>query len=321
MWYMIHMTDRHMSQVDLNLLRALDVLLGEESVSGAARALGLTQPAVSRTLARVRALFGDDLLQRAGRGMRPTARATDLRPRLREALVAMEGVLAEAPDFDPTTSRRRFAIAAVDHAQVVLVAPLVRRLARAAPHVTFVLRPVSPEAERDLDAGVLDLYVGPTRPGSGAATIWTALRREPYTCLLGRARAPRRLSVSAFTRMEHVLVAPWGRPGGAVDEALADRGLRRQLAVQVPTFLVLPHVLAGTGRIATVPRSIARALVGPGLCIVPPPLPVPPFTLFAAFHELHRKDPAHAWLRSELASEACRKSPHRSRIATTAGPL
>jgi DNA-binding transcriptional LysR family regulator len=291
----------HDETTDLNLLRTLDVLLEEANVSHAARRLHVTQPAVSRALGKLRAAFGDELLVRAGRGMRPTARALAIQPRLRAALAGVDQLLAPDTPFDPRTSRRRFHVAAIDAAQVVVLAPFLRRLPREAPGVDVVVRESSPETDRDLEAGMIDLYVGPKRP-LGAAAVWTPIAEERFTCLVWRGARPRRLTRKGFAAMEHVLVAPWGRPGGVIDEQLAAHGLRRRIALQVPTFLVLPHVLEGTSRVATVPSRIGGVLASTSpLRVVPLPLSPPSFPIFVAWHEVHRDDAAHRWLRRRLA--------------------
>ena len=296
------MSERHIE--DLNLLRALDVLLEEENVTRAASRLHVTQSAISRSLGKLRTLFGDELLLRTGHGMRPTVRALALKPQLRGALTAIERMLAEVPRFDPAVARRRFRIAAVDYAQAVLLAPLVRALAAEAPGIGWELLPSPQASERELESGGLDLSLEPRRP-SGAGIVWSRLLDEEYTSLVWREHPLRQLTAAAFARLPHVLVAPWGHPGGVVDDVLAQEATRRRIAVQVPTFLVLPHVLVGTDRIATVPRRMAALLVAAHpLRALETPLRVPGFTLHQGWHEIHRHDPAHAWLRGRIADEA-----------------
>ena len=296
------MTPTHI--VDLNLLRVLDVLLEEENVTRAAARLQLTQSAMSRSLARLRRLFGDELLLRTGRGMRPTARALQLRPRLREVVGEVDRLVSEAPRFEPATARRRFRIAAVDYAHAVLLAPLLRAAATEAPGLDWELLPSPRPAERALESGELDLSVEPRRT-SGAGVVWSALLDERYTCLVWRGHPLRHLDRAGFAALQHVMVAPWGRPGGVIDEVLATSRARRRVAVQVPSFLLLPHVLVDTERIATVPRRIALLLAeNHPLRVLEPPVRVPGFTLSLAWHEIHRHDPAHLWLRASVQREA-----------------
>ncbi len=296
------MPRKHISKSDLNLLVALDVLLAERSTTRAAERLGLTQSAVSRILGRLRATLGDPLLVRTNRGLTPTRRALELGAPLRQTVLDLERLLFEGPRFDPRHSTRRFRIAAVDYAQVILLAPLLRRLEAEAPLVDVEVRQPSVESERDLESGALDLLLMP-RQSSGPGVVWTALHHDEYTCLVWKGHPCRRLTAARFTTMAHVLVAPRERPGGVVDAVLAQQRRARRVAVQVPSFLMLPSLLVGTQRIATVPVRMAAELVRTHpLRTLAPPIAVPGFTMCQAWHELHRHDPGHRWLRDALAA-------------------
>lgn len=298
------MPARNVIQADLNLLIALNVLLEERSVTRAADRLRLTQSAVSRILGRLRMTFDDPLFVRTARGLAPTQRALELAGRLREHVAALEAMLLEQSTFDPATSRRCFRIAAIDYVQVTLLAPLLRRLAVDAPWIDFEIRNVSLEAERDLESGVLDVLIKPKQP-SGPRVVWTSLYHERYTCLLWNDHPAQRLTLPAFAAMEHVLVAPGERPGGIVDEVLAEDNLSRRVAVQASTFLLIPYLLAETQRIATVPERMATELTRlHPLKTLEPPVEVPGFTMSQAWHEIHRNDPGHHWLRETLLAAA-----------------
>jgi DNA-binding transcriptional LysR family regulator len=287
---------------DLNLLAALDVLLEERSVTRAAERLGVTQPAASRMLGRLRAALHDPLFVRTARGLVPTRRALALAAPLRQAVRDLERVALASPAFDPATARRTFRIAAVDYAQATILAPLLARIAAEAPHVDVHVRQPSAESERDLESGALDLLLVPRQP-SGPGVVWTPLHRAGYACLVWRRHACRRLTLVRFAAMAHVLVTPRERPGrGVVDTVLEQHGLTRRVAVRVPTFLMVPYLLVGTERIATVPRRIADELARRHpLRVLAPPVAVPEFTLCQAWHELHRHDLGHRWLRDRVA--------------------
>ena len=305
----------HVTSIDLNLLVALDALLEERSATRAANRLGLTQPAVSRMLTRLRASFGDPLFTRTSRGLTPTPRALALAGPLRETLAGVDRLLLEQPAFDPATARRRFRVSSVDYALVTLLARLSARLATEAPFVDIELRQPSAESERDLESGVLDLLVMPQQP-SGPGIVWSPLYRDEYTCVVWRGHEARRLTLARYAEMEHVLVAPRERAGGIVDDVLGAHGRSRRVAVQVSTFLALPYLLVGTQRIATVPRGIAHELVRQHpLRVVKPPLAIPGFTMHQAWHEIHRNDPGHRWLRSRVAEEARRVAGEGRRIS------
>ena len=294
------MRHRNISAPDLNLLRALDVLLEERSTTRAADRLGLTQSAVSRLLGRLRTTLGDPLFVRTSRGLTPTERALALTGPLRQAMMALEQFLLERPDFDPRHTRRRFRIAAIDYAQVVLLAPVLAEVAAVAAALDFEVRQPSAQSRRDLESGALDLLLMP-QEASGPGVVWTALHDDGYTCVVWRKHPCRRLTPARFVGLEHVFVAPGERPGGVVDTILAERQLARRVAVQVPTFLIVPYLLIGTERIATVPTRIALELVrAHPLRILAPPADIPRFTMCQAWHELHRHDPAHRWLRDAI---------------------
>lgn len=294
------MTARNIRQTDLNLLIALNVLLEERNVTRTADRLGLTQSAASRMLGRLRATFDDPLFVRTSRGLTPTKRALDIAGPLREYLSGLEKLLVEREAFDPMTAQRRFRIAAIDYVQATLLAPLVAKVQRQAPLIDFEIRQPSSDSERDLDAGVLDLLLMPQQP-SAPGVIWTALYRDGYTCVVWSRHPSHRLTLPAFATMEHVLVAPRERAGGIVDSVLEKNGLSRRVAVQAPTFLIVPYLLIGTTRIATVPERMAGELVRMHpLKILKPPVEIPGFTMCQGWHEIHRNDPGHRWLRDEL---------------------
>ena len=301
------MTQRNITQADLNLLTALNILLEERNVTRAADRLGLTQSAVSRILGRLREIFGDPLFVRTSRGLAPTARALVIAGPLRQNLDGLERLLLEEAGFDPATARRRFRIAAVDYAQVTLLAPLFRKLSIAAPQLEFEVRQPSLESERDLDAGVLDLLIMPQQP-SAPGIVWTPLYRDGYTCIVWDRNPARSLTPARFAAMDHVLVAPRERAGGIVDVVLEENGLTRRVAVQVPTFLLLPHILIGTQRIATIPIGMAAELARMHpLRILKSPLQIPGFTMSLGWHEIHRNDTGHRWLRELFGSESTKK--------------
>jgi DNA-binding transcriptional LysR family regulator len=301
---MMTMTQTQLAAVDLNLLVTLDVLLAEESVTRAARRLRLTQSAVSRSLAKLRELFGDELFVRTGAGMRPTRRALELAGPLRRTLGELGALLEPRERFDPASAKRTFEIAALDYTQLTMLAPWSARLPELAPGVDLAIRQLSLPAKRDLEAGALDVYISP-RMRTAAGVIWTPLGDDGYTCVVWQGHARRRLSLSSYAKLEHVLVAPGERPGGLADQALAAHGLTRRVSVRVSSFAAVPYLLIGTQRIATLPRGIARLFVEHHpLRTIDPPIELPRTSLSLAWHELHRDDPGHKWLREQLLGMA-----------------
>ncbi|MBZ0233051.1 MAG: LysR family transcriptional regulator [Deltaproteobacteria bacterium] len=294
----------HVLSTDLNLLVVLHALLETGSVTAAARQLGVTQSSVSRSLARLRDAFGDELFVRRGRGVAPTRFATELAAPLRQRLGELEALLGDRGAFDPATSRRRFRVVAFDYPQVALLAPLARRLARRAPGIDLEIRHPSRANDERLERGEVDLLLAP-RHASGAGIVWTPLYSDDYVCVLS-ADNPTRLTADRFAEMAHVVVAPREEPGAIVDEVLARlRRPPRRVAVQAPTFLVVPHLLAGTPYVATIPARLAAEYGrSHALRTVTPPIKIPGFTIHQGWHELHRHDPGHRWLREEVARVA-----------------
>ncbi len=299
----------NLAGVDLNLLVALDALLAERHVTRAARRLGLSQPATSHALARLRALLGDPLLVRgAGGALVATARAEALVPRLRQALDAVRAALQGDPPFDPATARASFRISTGDYAELVLLPALMRRIAREAPGVDLWVVTSADEAAA-LASGSIDCLLAPRRAGTtpGPGTYQRPLFTETFTCLVrrGHPAAAQRLTLARYAALDHLLIAPRGTPGSFVDDALAERGKQRRVALAVPHFLVAPHVVATTDLILTVASRVAAAVAGPlDLVTVPPPVELPGFAMALYWHERRHHDPAQRWLRGLIAEVA-----------------
>lgn len=296
----------HLYSMDLNLLLALDALLEERSVTRAAGRLGLSQPAASRALGRLRAALGDELLVRAGRALVPTPRAVAMRPELRGALERLGAAVGGAPAFDPAVARRTFHLATADYGMAVLLPPLLARLTAEAPHVDLLIHPQSGDQEAALAEGRLDLLVVPRR-GAARGLVWTRLIADDFVCLVrsGHPAVGRTLSLARYVELGHVFVAPAQQPTSVVDEELARRGLSRRIAVRLPSFLAAGQVVARTGLVATLARRVAELAIGQlPVRIVPVPLELPRLTVSAAWHERVRRDPGHAWFRRLVAESA-----------------
>ena len=295
--------------IDLNLLVVLDALLAERHVTRAARRVGLTQSAASHALARLRALLDDPVLVRGPGGqMVPTDRAAALAPRLRRALDDLATALRGEPAFDPATARRTFRIATSDYAELILLPPLVARLARDAPGIDLELTQIPEDPAALLAAGEIDGAIGVWRDRAWAAGIYQKrLFDDDFRCVVraGHPLARRRLTLARFLELGHVLIAPRGTRGGFVDEALERLGERRRIAVMIPHFLVAPHVIAASDLVITLPARVARAFAGPfDLAVLAPPLELPGFTTALVWHERAHHDPGQRWLRDALVAAA-----------------
>jgi DNA-binding transcriptional LysR family regulator len=289
--------------LDLNLLRVFDVVLRDRSVTAAARHLGLTQPAVSNALARLRAQFEDALFVRTARGMDATPFARELAEPVRQALALLESALAHGPGFDPATSTRAFRFYMSDLGQIEFLPPLVERAQRVAPGVRLEAVALEVEDIGDaLGAGALDLAVG-FLPGLGPPVRRLPLFRDPYVCLM-RADHPigKRLTRKKFLAASHALVSYKGGHR-VIEEALERAGLARKIALRVPHFTVVPMVLERSDLILTLPSKVARVYQRRGnFKSLPPPVPIPPADVAAHWHERFERDPGSRWLR-EMVQE------------------
>ena len=295
-----------LSGIDLNLLTSLDAILEERNVTRAARRLGVTQPAVSHALRRLRELLGDELLVRGAGGMRATPRALELHPAVRAALTAAEAVLQPAPPFEPAKAERTFVVVVDDRTSYQVLPTLIEKLAREAPGVSLAIRPIPMELALDALADDLDLQIGVFRdlPASvREETLW----REDFLCVLRKGSPGTRgtFDLDRYLSLSHVFVAPRGLPGSPLDDALARKGLRRKIAVTLPNFLVAPHIVAATDLVWTAPGELARAFAGRlPLVLREPPLPVPGFTVKLRWHVRLDRDPGLAWLRQTFHAVA-----------------
>jgi DNA-binding transcriptional LysR family regulator len=310
MSYIPLMNGVHLGSVDLNLLVALDALLAERNVTRAAARVGITQSAMSHTLARLRALFDDEILVRGAGGMVATTRAAALGEVVGRALADIAGALAPPRPFDPRTAEGRVTIGTSDYCELVLLPKLFRRLADEAPGLDLRVIAVDGGFAAPLASGRLDLVIAPLRAEEEAPGIRARrLFDERFVCVVRRDHplAHRRLTLARFAAASHAMIAPRGTEGGPVDDALAKLGYERRVAVAVPHFLVAPYLVASSDVILTLAERVARVVAEPlGLAVLAPPreLALTGFTASAIWHERTQADPALAWVRGVLAEVA-----------------
>jgi DNA-binding transcriptional LysR family regulator len=294
---------------DLNLFVILDALLEERSVTGAARRLGVTQSAVSHALTRLREHFGEPLFVRTANGMTPTQRATELREPIRKSLETLRQV-SQLTRFDPASAARTFTIATTDLVALVLFPSLYERLAARAPGIDLRVVPIMRNVERTLETGAADLVItGAIVPIEAPGLFKQRLYDEPLVCVV-RASHPiarERLTLEQFCSLDHALVAPRGGRGW-VDDALAERGLSRRVAVVLPHFLSAPFLVAESDLVLTVSESAAKAFTSLlPLRIVTPPIDLPRATYSQLWHERSNEDAGHRWLRALVAEVAAKR--------------
>ncbi len=278
----------NLRRLDLNLLVTLDVLLSEHNVTRAAQRLNFSQPSVSVHLAKLRAIFDDPLLLPGPRGMRPTARAEQLREPLRQALAALELAVTPATPFDPAVATDTWRVAAFD----------------GTPPGRFGARPGGGTAPSRIaklaEQGEIDLAFH-TREGAPPGLRQRTLFSERYV-LVGRVGHPKlheNLTLTQFCELEQVMVSPDGGGFyGITDQALADVRLTRRVVLSVPHFLFVISVLAQSDLVAMLPERLVRNQ--PLLQQLEPPLAVPGFEMTMLWHERSHRDPAHRWLREHI---------------------
>jgi len=299
------MSADHALPEDLNLLAMLAVLLEEQSVTRAAQRLGISQSAMSHRLRQMREHLGDPLLVPHGRQLIPTERARDLQPRLSEALRSLEAAVQPPPTFDPATSQRHFVAVTTDFGEFTSLPHLLRRLRVEAPGVTLRFRPPSPNIPDLLARGEADLAIGPPLP-ERPGLVQRVFSEDPFV-LVVRAGHPdfkRRASLKAYLAARHLLVMPRGAPGSPLDRLLADRGLKREVAVTIGHFVSAPFLVAQSDLVWTAQESLAReATRYVDLAILKHPLDLPAFRAVMTWHERHHRDPGHRWARELVLSD------------------
>jgi DNA-binding transcriptional LysR family regulator len=297
-----------LTDIDTNLLLALDALLTERSVTRAAARLGVGQPAMSHSLARLREHFGDPLLVRRGRDLALSDRARGLLDAVTQATAALSRVFEERPGFDPAAPRT-FAVSCTDLFSLRFVPELLRVLGRDAPGVDVEVRPlVARSTERILGDGV-DLAFGVFEDVPPAINQ-EYLFSDPLVCVVrdDHPAVGATLSLETYLSLPHLEVAPapQSRPGARIDRVLAAQGHRRKVKSRVPYFMLAARILARTDQVLTMTRSYAWVLgtLAP-LRIVAPPIDVPPLAFSQIWLHRHDDDPGHRWLRA-LTAGLCR---------------
>lgn len=299
--------------VDLNLLVALDALLEQQSVTSAAARVGLSPPAMSHALSRLRDLLGDPLLVRAGRSMVLTPGAGALKGRVRALVEELREVLAPVGVRDLRELERTFVVHASDYALLVLGALVDGRARVEAPGVCLQFLPNTDRDAELLRLGEIDLALG-VYPSLPPEIHTQKLFSERLVCVVRTAHPTvrRRLTRERFLELEHIQVAPRGRQGGVVDETLARSGARRRVTRMVPFFLSALHLVAETDCLLTVPERVARATAPRfGLRVLELPLDVAPYVFQQIWHPRNHADASHRWLRETCVAAAQASRPPR----------
>lgn len=302
--------------IDMNLLVVFNHLLVERRVSKVAENLGISQPAVSNSLAKLRKLFGDELFLRTSKGMEPTPFADQLAESVSYALAMIHSGLNQQTNFDPAKARQGFTIGMTDIGEIYFLPALMDRLQREAPGITLsTVRNTAINLRDELEAGKVDLAIG-LLPQLKAGFFQRRLFTQSYVCLMRRGHRldKRKLSVAEFSAAEHLLVVSAGTGHGKVDEVLQRSGVDRTVRLTVPHYVSVGHILQGSDLIATVPERLADRLLEPfSLSKVAHPAKLPDVAINLFWHAKYHRSPANRWMRGivfELFSDK-RDSPRK----------
>ncbi len=305
------------TKVDLNLLEYLDVLLRERNVTKAADQLGLSQPAMSNSLRRLRAMFNDPLLVRTSEGMAPTDRAIALQPVIREVLSRIDIVVQPQTDFEAQTAERVFRIMASDYAESILLPQILRRLREEAPGVTLDILTPSDVSFLDVEQGKVDLAINrfDSIPQSfHEKLIW----KDGFSCLISADNPVKDdFTLDNYLQAQHVWVSKTGMGVGVgmnpadvqrlgwVDEALNQLGRQRRIAAFTRHYQVATLLAEQKDLIVTIPTRAAQLQQhNPRVVVKAPPFTIPPIDLKMAWSPLLQNNPAHKWMRRLIVAVA-----------------
>ena len=314
----LHDTTARLRRLDLNLLVIFDALITERSVSNAAIRLALTQSAVSHALRRLRHTFADDLFIRVGGGLMPTARAIEVAEPIRQALNQIEQTVTCKPVFLPEKEERCFNLRITDYVSSWLLGLLCPVLRRRSPGISLNVVPFSGR-ERDDDVVGDEIHIRFAAPhGIGHPLSSRRLIREQFVVVMSknRAKSARPLSVDRYASLPHVKVA--GTIGtNMIDDALARRGLKRNIVFHVPSWNDAYRIVQQSDLIMTIPSQLAsdhRFGKNRNIVMLPCPLDEIAFEIDLVWHSRYDADPGHAWLRDLITEQFAEPAPSRSRM-------
>ena len=295
---------------DLNLLRIFEAIITDNSVSKAADKLGMSQPAVSNALNRLRRELDDPLFVRTPLGMDPTPKARDLAIAINAGLMSIRAGLLAGMAFDPATSERHFTLLMTDVGQIVFLPTLLSALNRQAPHIDLHVMEAGVETYGDLlESGIADLALG--RIGLSDKFEAELIHSSPFVVLMSKrsrlladtGKERPTISREQYLDARHVSVLPRGSSADPIPIALGADSRRRKVALKVPHATVLPMILPETELLATIPQAAATNLLASGtLEAVPVPFEIRPNNVYQWWHRRNTADPGHSWLRQTLAS-------------------
>lgn len=288
---------------DLNLLVTFDILVSECSVSRTAHRLGVTQPAASHALKRLRELLDDDVLTRGPRGLQPTARAVALHPAVKAVLADVHSILSTTVMFDAAVTRRTFRVSMSDAMSVEALPSIMRHIRRVAPGVDLVISTSGPrESCQRIADDDIDLAIG-VFPHVPKDLLSRLLYRDTLICVVDRRNKRLkngRLGLKAYLESPHVTVSRNRDTGIQLDEILDSMGIERRIVVAVPHYMSVPLLIRGTDLVAHTRRRLVSIFhMSSDLVVFPVPLPIkiPQLEFIQIWHKRYDGDPGHRWLR------------------------
>jgi DNA-binding transcriptional LysR family regulator len=289
--------------LDLNLLVVLDSMIEHRSVTRAGAAVGLSQPAMSAALSRLRRLFDDSLFVRSGAEMKPTSRALELAAPVRQVMDTVRGQILQRSRFEPGGAERRFVVLTPDLGEINFVPAMLRQLAKLAPRARLATLARAPKAAAEaLESGAADLALGYFPDLHKPGFVQQKLFDNSVVCLVRRGHpcAGPRFALDEYLAAGHAVVKPDGREH-VFDQFLHRRRVRRRVVLELSHFFSLLPVIEASDLVATVPRDMAEVCLRYGdVRIVAPPLRAPAIPIHQTWHERVHKDPANVWLRGMI---------------------
>jgi len=305
MLFTLKMQAMQLTSLDLNLLPILHALLQESSVKRAAQRVGLSVSATSHALSRIRGQFGDPILVRAGREMQLTTRAKEMQTELAGLMRDMSGFFTHEQEFRPETLEDRLTIQTPDNISFMLVDRADHTLRAGAPGLDIHTIAYSAQVIENLRSGQVDLGIGVYKHRE-PDIHYDFLCRDTFVLVLrqGHPALESPISLETYAALNHVLVAPRGKPGGVVDEVLAKVGLKRRVARTTYSGFAAAHLVARTDYILTLSRRMVEALRGTlEFEVREPPIKLPSYDIECARHKSRRRDPLLNWFVQNIQNE------------------
>lgn len=299
----------NIKDIDLNLLNVFAAIYKEQNISRAAERLGLSQPATSNALNRLRRMLDDPLFIRNARGVTPTPRAQELAEPIEKAFDLIQTSINNKSDFKYHSAKRTFNVAMSDYCEFILMPKVIEWMGNSAPGIRINITPIEGgDLSADFEQGKLDLAIG-NIPFLNDSFRKQRLFEEEFVVLIrrGHPRAKDQLSLKDFVELPHIIFAPRSVRGSEIDRMLKEKNLQRRVSLQVPNFLSLPAIVSKSDHIAITPLRIAQAFrdIYP-IKLLKLPIKICPATISQYWPKRLHKDSGLEWLR-RLMFELCQR--------------